>query len=188
MDRSNFNPDQLHEHFDRIKEETGVKFVDNNRMIQLPTGHKFVVGHVFHTVHGTNDSSEGSHYTTLSLHGEQGEMGRLSLVNGPSMFGGRDVHAGLDLREGEGRSKSSFTFTGSGLNSTSKAGDRTLYRNPTTEQLNDEIGKIDPSGLSREKMEQPGTVVVAEGDEFDMKYLGTLAFNSRTGRYEHIPS
>jgi len=44
MDRSNFNPDQLHEHFDRISQHLGFELEDNARMIRFPTGHQFVLG------------------------------------------------------------------------------------------------------------------------------------------------
>jgi len=76
MDRSNFNPDQLHEHLDRIKENFGIELEDNGRMVRIPTGQRFVVGEAKHYIHDDPDKPTETH---IDVHTEAGLMGSLWL-------------------------------------------------------------------------------------------------------------
>lgn len=186
MDRESFNANQLHEHFDRVKEATGVEFTDNNRMVQLPTGHKFIVGEIDHVV--SDDVNIDTH---IPLFAEHGQMGVLNLSDSPSKIStGNYVIAGLDLlKEGGEFSKTSFTFSDSGESNTIEAGEHKLHRNPTAGQIDDEIKRIDFRGRNRPRIERPG-IVNALGYERatrNAKTLGRFGFNSRTGRYEQVP-
>lgn len=75
MDRSNFNPDQLHEHFDRIKGTFGVELEDNGRMIKLPTGQRFGVGGSRFDIHDTPDYPNEVRIPLLT------EVGRVGLLD-----------------------------------------------------------------------------------------------------------
>jgi hypothetical protein len=75
MDRSNFNPDQLHEHFDRIKGTFGIELEDNGRMVKLPTGHRFGVGRSLFNIQTTPGLSNEVNIRLLTEAGEIGEMG-----------------------------------------------------------------------------------------------------------------
>lgn len=172
---SNFNPDQLHEHFDRIKRATGIELTDNNRMIQLPTGHKFIAGELKHF-----RAMDISRVTTdIPLHSEKGKLGSLHMIEDPDA-----TFAYLDLMDDEPRGYM-MTFAGEQVKPRPWQDPMPQY-NPTAEFVDKQIGLLDDSRLSRDPIKNPGVVRVTESDRSSSR-RARLGFNARTRRYEHIP-
>lgn len=206
--RSNFNPDQLQAHFDRIAATTGVSLVDDNRMLRFPSGHKFVIGNVRHTIKrewdDTDDPDAASFFelrTALSLHSESGRTASVHMdeLHDHEGFYLQNVNAFLF---GDDNIESHISWTPAKSSTDGKMrvkqrdhrpGVFSSVSNPTDEQTEELVSKSLQSKLPRDPFDKPGIVkVVTEEDVDDWRHTvqtdhGMYAYNSVRRRYEKAP-
>lgn len=190
MDRNNFNADQLHEHFDSIKAATGVEFTDDNRMVQLPTGHKFVAGGIQHY----RNLDEETAVSYVDIHGEEGQVGHVTMETGNHRTGG----AGADVTFYNDPSLNTedfveqMHFKKDFKTVLPKEGTPPLIVNPPADYVNDTLSRLRKFNLNKDPIESPGVATAIAFSELpDGRVEASrgvrFGFNSRTKRYEEIP-
>jgi len=198
MDRANFNPDQLHEHFDRLSQHLGFELEDNARMIKLPTGHRFVLGKgsVLTGKFGTPTVHVGDTFFPLLTEG--GEVGELRTTVYPD------------------ESTASITFdkdreTGAGIIPSRRVAHRVewanepkpvpkndkrnkWYINPDSDTMDSIMNEVTERGgiIHPETLQGAGTVDIdtyggQTAREEPWRPLGKMAMNRKSGRFEWIP-
>jgi len=200
MDRSNFNPDQLHEHFDRLKNDLGVELEDNARIVKLPSGHRFGIGESHVKDHPKN-------YETLvrmDLLSEYGRVGQLKTFLG----GGYASNVSVDFNEDrkglvEGNSHHSVSWTidkdKSGSWSPNDPGQRWWHTNPDSDTMDSIMKVVEARGgnISSETIQNPGVFRVRQENPHRADHdwmaqdpardLGSISMNRKSGRFEWIP-
>ena len=207
MDRSNFNPDQLHEHFDRLKSDLGIELEDNARMIKLPTGHRFVLGEgaAMGGRHGDVD-------TFFSLHSEAGEVGRLATssyedkTTDASIIFDQDNKGNVQHDSGRRRrvyTRRTDTPTAHNIRWTNTPAvgnppeddeSEKWYRNPDSETMDSVVNEVLERGgdSSPDTLKGAGTIRMegysgTRSEGFGWDVLGNVAMNRKSGRFEWVP-
>jgi hypothetical protein len=193
MDRSNFNPDQLHEHFDRLKNDLGIELEDNARMIRLPTGHRFVLGQgaAMRGRHGDID-------TFFSLQSEAGEVGRLATSSYTDKVTDASIIFDKDnsRRVGTKRTSHNIRWTNSpDVGNPPEDDERDKwYNNPDSETMDSVVNEVlERGGDSRpDTLKGAGTIQIegysgTRSEGFGWDVLGNVAMNRKSGRFEWIP-
>lgn len=204
---SNFNPDQLHEHFNRVMGATGVSFEDNNRIVRLPSGHRFVAGDIDHEITRFGDEVN---QTRINLLNEAGSPGNLWLTEVRTPRGFEDTTASIIMPSGP-RERTILRWEEAGeddqkvteTHQTWDTGKQEILRsvgNPSQSQANELIGKalqflpdlVIPKHPGRVNVSMYEADVTPEGDfqlgDLRFSSPGQYAFNARTRRYERIPN
>lgn len=201
--RSNFNPDQLQKHFDRIAEATGVSFVDDNRMLRFPSGHKFVVGKMRHTIK-RDDIDEPDFFdlrTSINLFGESGHTASVMMdeihlgedIQLPNvdafLYGDDNIESHINWSPTQGETDGQIRVRPRGY----RPGVFYSVNNPTDEQTEELVSKSLQSKLHRDPFDKPGIVKVVEEEPTGdwRRYVqtdhGLYAYNSVRRRYEKAP-
>ena len=196
MDRSNFNPDQLHEHFDRLKNDLGIELEDNARMIRLPTGHRFVLGQgaAMKGRHGDID-------TFFPLQSEAGKVGRLAT----SSYGDKVTDASIifdkDNSRRVGTNRTARTAHNIRWTNSPDVGNPPedderdkWYKNPDSETMDSVVNEVlERGGDTRpDTLKGAGTIQIegysgTRNEGFGWDVLGNVAMNRKSGRFEWIP-
>ena len=208
MDRSNFNPDQLHEHFDRLKNDLGIELEDNARMIKLPTGHRFVLGagsvmtgtgtrhHNDPKIHAAIPAGD----TFFPLLTEAGEVGELHTTvypdesmasitfdkdreTEPGSFSSRDVAHRVEWAN-------ELTTP---LSVPQNDNRNKWYINPDSDTMDSIMKEVTERGgiTHPETLQDAGTVGIEahagpdSGESW--RTIGKMAMNRKSGRFEWIP-
>jgi len=217
MDRSNFNPDQLHEHFDRLKSNLGIELEDNAQMIKLPTGHRFAVGRGT-AFQGLRHGDVADLH--LSLHSEVGEVGTFTT----SGYEDKTVDAVVvfnkdkkgNVQHDGGRRRRVYTrrtdlpmshhimWTNDpdmwindpdeyGVYSMPPGSDRyKWYKNPDSETMDSIVNEVLERGgdISPDTLKGVGTIRMERylGRPDDHSgFIGNVAMNRKSGRFEWVP-
>jgi len=193
MDRSNFNPDQLHEHFDRLKNDLGIELEDNARMIRLPTGHRFVLGEgaAMRGRHGDID-------TFFPLQSEAGEVGRLATSSYADKVTDASIIFDKDnsRRVGTKRTAHNIRWTNSpDVGNPPEDDERDKwYKNPDSETMDSVVNEVlERGGDTRpDTLKGAGTIKMenysgTRSEGFGWDVLGNVAMNRKSGRFEWIP-
>lgn len=197
MDRSNFNPDQLHEHFDRLKNDLGVELEDNARMLRLPTGHRFVLGQG-----SALKGRSGDVDTFFSLLSEAGEVGRLAASTYPDDITYASINFDHNFdqdnsrRVGTKRTAHNIMWTNDPNPGKPPEDDERdkWYNNPDSETMDSVVNEVlerggdtrpdTLKGAGTIRMESYGRTPI---ESFRWDVLGNVAMNRKSGRFEWIP-
>lgn len=193
MDRSNFNPDQLHEHFDRLKNDLGIELEDNARMIRLPTGHRFVLGQG-----AAMSGRSGDVDTFFPLLSEAGEVGRLAAASYPDDITYASINFDQDNsdRVGTNRTAHNVMWTNDPVVGNRQKDDERdkWYKNPDSETMDSVVNEVLKRGgdTRPDTLKGAGTIQMesysgTHSEGFGWDVLGNVAMNRKSGRFEWIP-
>lgn len=211
MDRSNFNPDQLHEHFDRLKNDLGVELEDNARVLKLPSGHRFAIGQSQIEV----DSHYGLNFARMNLLTEYGRVGgaRVTWKSDPMNQLASELDVDFDEdRNGPIRTEN-VRYTPSGdvdpssvdhsiswstelpLQNYDRSGKQIWwYTNPDSDTMDSVVKMVEERGgdTDPETLKNPGVFDVFEvnknaSGEWSGRRHGNISMNRKSGRFEWIP-
>ena len=217
MDRSNFNPDQLHEHFDRLSQHLGFELEDNARMIKFPTGHRFVLGEGNVLINTRTPRQVSTDMRLLSESGQVGFMTTTTVPEGSKIRGPHPLNtasAAAHVLFNRDRNQPSYE---EGFDKFLR-GEGPKPTTPDVFDLDWRNSRVDPADIHRHKITNPssgavdsivdevmmrggdarpktlhnaGTFTVAEDVETDRDFytnrLGRVSMNRKSNKFEWIP-